>query len=189
MANGCDFLLRTDHGRRRTDSLVVGGLRHVRIDHVVGVLHARLHQQASELQRAFDAANGHGLLRLGKNADVLDGERDALQFLGRRRNQRLTRQQPHPARRALLDHDRENLIHQRVKQLVVVALDHRAQHQHLLFLALGDLVGGHRAFALADQQEQVFEERLGDGLLTVRNLSRHDLQRDRTRLVDRPSHC
>ena len=79
----------------------------------------------------------------------------------------------------------KHLVNARIKQVIVLALEHRSEHQHLFFLARSNLVCGALAIQLADHQEQVDEERRISNLFFCSDLATQLADPARVNLIQR----
>jgi hypothetical protein len=84
--------------------------------------------RAHEAAEAIERRQADGLLRLRHDRDVLDLERDAP------RAQAAT-----GGRSIAAQHDVERAIDERIEQILIELLEHRAEREQLLFVALFDL--------------------------------------------------
>ena len=131
------------------------------------VQHVRLDggHLAHGAEQSVHALGGHRTLCLRQHADELDVQVHALE-LGRGLGQDVG-----------TGREVERDVDQRRQQLVVQTLEHGAEHQELLFVALGDLGGGDaRAVVVGQHQEQVRVVGAADALAHVLDVDHQVLQ-------------
>ena len=150
-----DLLLADD--QLGIDADLVGVVVHPAVS-VELVEHFRLDlgHSAEVADETVGAVRADGTLGLGQDRDELDIQVHADQLFGRRRQ------------RTRLQQALEGDLDQRVEQLVVQTLEHGAQHQELLLVALCHLGGRHVGRdGLRDHQEQVGVHAFADALADV----------------------
>jgi hypothetical protein len=125
-----------------------------------------LRDERDGAEQSVERREAHGLLRLREGRHELDLEVRALQLLRRGR---------HDAGH----HDaRERDVDERREHLVVQALEHRAEHEELLLVALRDLARRHRhaARVVREHQEEVGVEAPADATAHVLHVLEQVLQ-------------